>query len=253
MYTEILEWLGIAGYGWKRPLVGLTATPFKGTSESATRALASRFGGRKLDVFEGNAYQHLSDLGVLARVRHRVLNGTSVTLTPAEADQARRNQISGSVLGQIGKSQERLKVLVEHIMSLDPTWPVLVFTPDVLSSQVLAATLRYRNVRAESVSGQTGRQARNEIINKFKAGDIQVLTNCDLLIQGFDAPSVRALYIARPTFSPNAYIQMAGRGLRGPENGGKEECLIVDMNDDLGDFTQNLSYHEYEKLWGQTS
>ena len=131
-----------------------------------------------------------------------------------------------------------MAILVDHIMSQDEDWPILVFTPNVLSAQVLAASLRYRGVQAASVSGQTGRQERRDVIERFKDGAIQVLANCDLLIQGFDAPGVRALYIARPTFSPNAYIQMAGRGLRGLANGGKEECLIVDMADDFGDMSR---------------
>lgn len=142
-----------------------------------------------------------------------------------------------------------MRILIDHIMKQDPTWPILVFTPSVLSAQVLAASLRYRKVAAESVSGQTGRQQRRDVIQRFQAGEIQVLANCDLLVQGFDAPGVRALYIARPTFSPNAYIQMAGRGLRGPANGGKEECLVVDMADDFGDMSRFLGYREYEPLW----
>lgn len=142
-----------------------------------------------------------------------------------------------------------MKILVEHIMEQDPEWPILVFTPSVLSAQVLAASLRYRGIKAESVSGQTGRQQRRDVIRRFQEGEIRVLANCDLLIQGFDAPGVRALYIARPTFSPSAYIQMAGRGLRGQENGGKEECLIVDVADNWGAMNDFLGYHDYADLW----
>lgn len=248
-YTRILNWLGVAGRGFERPLIGLSATPFKGTSESATAALARRFGHRKLNAFEGNAYKQLADDGVLARVRHKVLPGVDVVLDADEIAKARQGLVSKSVLGRIGKDQARMSILVDHIMGLDRSWPVLVFTPDVLSAQVLAATLRYRKIDAASVSGQTGRQARRDIIERFKREEIRVLANCDLLIQGFDAPGVRALYIARPAFSPSAYIQMAGRGLRGPENGGKEECLIVDLADNFGDFTDLLGYREYEDLW----
>ena len=250
-YTRILNWLGVAGRGWERPLVGLSATPFKGTSESATAALVSRFGGRKIDAFEqDNAYRRLADIGVLARVQHQVLPGVHVDLQPDERNEARTlRKISQKVMDRIGRDHARMSILVNHIMSLDPDWPVLVFTPNVLSAQVLAATLRYRNVRAAAVSGQTGRQERRDVIERFKNGEIRVLANCDLLIQGFDAPGVRALYIARPTFSPNAYIQMAGRGLRGPANGGKDECLIVDMADNFGDVTELLGYREYEDLW----
>ena len=249
-YTRVLEWLGVAGRGWERPLVGLSATPFKGTSESATVNLARRFGNRKLDALGDNPYRVLADLGVLAKVRHEVLQGTNVSLSKEESEEAiKRRRVTPGVLERIGRDQARLATLVDHIMGLDPEWPVLVFTPSVLSAQVLAATLRYRDIEAASVSGQTGRQERRDLIKGFKDGKIRVLANCDLLIQGFDAPGVRALYIARPTFSPSAYIQMAGRGLRGLANGGKEECLIVDMADNFGDINDILGYREYEKLW----
>ncbi len=250
MYTKLLEWLGIGGTKWERPLVGLSATPFKGTSEAATLALANRFGGHIIRAFEGNAYQELVESGVLARVKHDVLPGVKVNLSALEiAEVNKMRRINPAVLERIGRDQARMAILIDHIMTQDSSWPILVFTPNVLSAQVLAASLRYRGVAASSVSGQTGRQERRDVIDRFKAGQIQVLANCDLLIQGFDAPGVRALYIARPTFSPNAYIQMAGRGLRGPANGGKEECLIVDMADDFGDMSSFLGYREYEPLW----
>ncbi len=249
-YTRLLSWLGVAGRGWARPLVGLSATPFKGTSTDATRQLAVRFGEKKLKAFETNPYKELAERGVLARVRHEILEGIEVELTQAErAEATKLRRVTAGVLDRIGQDQARMSILINHIRALDPNWPVLVFTPSVLSAQVLAATLRYRGIEAASVSGQTGRQARRDIIERFKKNDIRVLTNCDLLIQGFDAPGVRALYIARPTFSPNAYIQMAGRGLRGPKNGGKEECLIVDMADNFGDINKFLGFREYEDLW----
>jgi len=252
-YTRILRWLGVDGRSWKRPLVGLSATPFKGSvgDGTQTKELAARFGHRKIKAFEGdNAYRELSRMGVLARVQHEVLPGVDVALNAGELDNVRRQRkLEPQVLDRIGRDQARMEVLVNHIMRQDPEWPILVFTPNVLSAQVLAATLRYRKVEAASVSGQTGRQERRDIIERFKSGELRVLANCDLLIQGFDAPGVRALYIARPTFSPSAYIQMAGRGLRGPENGGKEECLIVDIADNFGAVNDFLGYREYEELW----
>ncbi|MFG6401240.1 sacsin N-terminal ATP-binding-like domain-containing protein [Microbacterium sp. P04] len=253
-YTRIFNWLGVDGRSWDRPLIGLSATPFKGTSAQATDQLAARFGRRKLAAFEANPYQELVSRGVLARVKHRVLEGATIDLSEAEETEARRtNRISGTVLDRVAADHARMGLLVNNILALesDSARSVLVFTPNVLSAQVLAATLRFRGVEAASVSGQTGRQGRRDVIKSFKRGDIQVLANCDLLTQGFDAPGVTALYIARPTFSPNAYIQMAGRGLRGPKNGGKEECLIVDMADNFGsaDINNLLGYREYEELW----
>ena len=253
-YTRILSWLGVDGRRFERPLVGLSATPFKGTSKQATDQLAARFGRRKIAAFEENPYQELVTRGVLARVRHAVLQGAIVPLSEDEAREAKRtNRVSGQVLDRVAADHARMGILVDSIMNLEleQSRSVLVFTPNVLSAQVLAATLRYRGIEAASVSGQTGRQERRDVIKRFKDGDIQVLANCDLLTQGFDAPGVTALYIARPTFSPNAYIQMAGRGLRGPKNGGKDECLIVDMADNFGstDVNDMLGFREYEELW----
>lgn len=253
-YTRILSWLGVDGRSWDRPLIGLSATPFKGTSKQATDQLAARFGRRKLNAFDDNPYQELVSRGVLARVKHKVLDGAKVRLTEAEASDAKRlNRMSGTVLDRVAADHERMAILVQSIMGLEPEHrkSVLVFTPNVLSAQVLAATLRFRGVKSASVSGQTGRQERRDVIERFKNEEIQVLANCELLTQGFDAPGVTALYIARPTFSSNAYIQMAGRGLRGPKNGGKDECLIVDMADNFGnsDINNLLGFREYEDLW----
>ncbi|MFF4650557.1 DEAD/DEAH box helicase [Streptomyces sp. NPDC001380] len=251
-YTKILRWLGVDGRTWKRPLVGLSATPFKGRIDEGepTRELAARFGNRKIKAFDDNAYEELSRIEVLARVRHEVLPGVDVVLNDGEILQVQsKRRLEQGVMDRIGQDQARMRILVDHIMRQNPEWPVLVFTPSILSAQVLAATLRYRGVTAEAVSGQTGQRTRRDVIERFKRGEIRVLANCDLLVQGFDAPGVRALYIARPTFSPSAYIQMAGRGLRGPKNGGKEECLIVDVADNFGAVNDFLGYRAYEDLW----
>jgi superfamily II DNA or RNA helicase len=248
-YTRILDWFGVAGRGWERPLVGLSATPFKGGS-AGTDALASRFGRRKLVAFDEDPYAQLVEKKVLARVEHQILPGVEVKLSRDELKDARAlRKLPDSVMTRIARDEARMAALVDHICSLDRSWPVLVFTPTVLSAHVLAATLKYKGWAAAAVSGDTGRHRRREVIAEFNRGNIQVLTNCDLLTQGFDAPGVRALYVARPTLSPGAYIQMVGRGLRGPANGGKEECLIVDLVDNFGEINELLGYREYESYW----
>ncbi|MBC7276386.1 DEAD/DEAH box helicase family protein [Nocardioides sp.] len=254
-YTQILRWLGVDGRSFDRPLVGLSATPFKGSAGETerTQQLAARFGHNRLTAIESDAYKELVGLGVLASVKHEILPGVDVDLSSVDQEKIRFSKvIDRSLYEHLGRNEVRMKILVEHIMELTeehPDWPILVFTPSVLSAQVLAASLRYREVKADSVSGQTGRQQRRDVISRFQRGEIKVLANCDLLIQGFDAPGVRALYIARPTFSPSAYIQMAGRGLRGPKNGGKEECLIVDVADNWGAMNDFLGYRDYTDLW----
>jgi len=86
------------------------------------------------------------------------------------------------------------------------------------------------------VSAETPRRLRHHYVKEFGKGNIKVLTNFGVLTQGFDNPKVNVVYVTRPVFSAAAYLQMVGRGLRGPLNGGTEECLIVDINDNLDNF-----------------
>ena len=114
---------------------------------------------------------------------------------------------------------------------------------------VYVPLLTLEGASAAAVDGTMRPQERRRVIEDFRSGKTQVLVNCDLLTQGFDAPKVRALYIARPTFSPNRYHQMIGRGLRGPKNGGKERCLIVNVADTFEEFGEQLAFTEFNYLW----
>ena len=251
MYTEIFRWLGVDGHHDERPLMGLSATPFKG-GETQTDQLVARYGRELVRGFTSdNPFSEATRGGYLARVKYETLTGIEVSLNAEEARSAQRfKRVDADVLERIGNDRQRMRLVVDHILENIPKdWPVLVFTPSVLSAQVLAATLKFHGVSAASVSGSTTRSERRRIIEAFKAGEIQVLTNCELLAQGFDAPGVRALYIARPTFSRSAFVQMVGRGLRGEENGGKPECLIVNIKDNFGGAQQLLDDATYIDAW----
>ncbi|WP_189290196.1 DEAD/DEAH box helicase [Micrococcus luteus] len=251
MYTKILGWLGIDGRNHERPLMGLSATPFKG-GDAGTDQLAARYGRQRIAGFESeNPFSEAVAGGYLAQVDHRILEGIDVHLNAKEravAETSRR--VEQTVLDRIGNDQARTALVVDDILNNLPSdWPVLVFAPSVVSAQVLAATLSFHGQAAAAISGRTSRSERRRIIDDFKAGKIRILTNCDLLVQGFDAPGVRALYIARPTFSRTAYIQMVGRGLRGPKNYGKKKCEIVDIRDNFGDSQNLLDHVTYIDAW----
>ena len=42
-YTQLLEWLGMARNQERVPLIGLSATPYRGTSEIETERLVNRY------------------------------------------------------------------------------------------------------------------------------------------------------------------------------------------------------------------
>lgn len=250
-YTRILDQLGLTHHRTDRHLIGLTATPFRGTNEDETRRLVQRFGSRRLDegLFPGeDAYGALQDQGVLARVEHIELAGVTVTLTASERNDFERRTVPSSVEERLALDSVRNDELLRAIKDLDDSWPILVFAASVNHAKLLAAKLNGLGISAASVDSQTLPGERRSVIERYRRKEIRVLTNYNVLSQGFDAPATRAVVIARPTYSPNVYQQMIGRALRGPLNGGSESCVILDVRDNIENF-DGFAFKEYEHLW----
>jgi superfamily II DNA or RNA helicase len=252
-YTDLLSWLGLGRGRGTRPLVGLTATPFRGSSEEESKRLVARYGGHRLDTVafgDEDAYPELQARGILAEVRHRVLGGVEIELTADELRMLERTRLfPRSAEDRLGLDVDRNKRLLEEIQSLPEDWTTLLFATSVDHAQTMAALLTLEGIPAKPITGLTESGARRHYVEQFRNGELRVLTNYAVLTQGFDAPAVRAIFVARPTYSPNLYQQMIGRGLRGPENGGKEECLIVNVEDNVRQFGGRLAFRDFEYLW----
>ncbi|MFD7066831.1 DEAD/DEAH box helicase [Streptomyces sp. NPDC059913] len=254
-YTEILGRLGLTQYETGRHLLGLTATPFRNTNEDETRRLVSRFGNRRLDegVFpSGDPYRDLQDWGMLAQVEHRTLEGGRIELTRDEKTHAdRMAMLSRSAEQRLADDHARSRRIVDSVAALPDDWPTLLFATSVDHAKYLAAMLNDQGVPSAAVDSTTSAQDRRARIEKFRAGRIRVLTNYGVLTQGFDAPATRAVVVARPVYSTNVYQQMIGRGLRGPRNGGKDSCLILNVSDNIANFDTHLAFTQFEHLWSR--
>nr|WP_239523153.1 DEAD/DEAH box helicase family protein [Geodermatophilus normandii] len=252
-YTRLLEWLGRGRARRQRPLIGLTATPFRGVSEDETSRLVARYDDNRLDrtaFGDVDPYTALQDRRILARVQHRLLDGADVQLTRAELDEMRTfRRVPRQLETRLGADQDRNEMIVRSIVDLPEDWTVLLFASSVENAETLAAMLAVRDVPAVAISGGTDPAERRYYVERFRRGDIRVITNYAVLAQGFDAPAVRAVYVTRPTFSPNVYQQMIGRGLRGRLNGGSDEVLIVNVQDNFDQFGERLAFYDFEYLW----
>lgn len=68
---------------------------------------------------------------------------------------------------------------------------------------------------------------RQDVLARFRVGDLKYLANVNVLTTGFDAPHIDCVALVRPTLSPGLYYQMVGRGFR--LHPGKENCLVLDF------------------------
>jgi superfamily II DNA or RNA helicase len=251
-FTALLEWQGITRGASRCPLIGLTATPFRGRSEEETLRLVRRYGENRLDkgALGEDPYASLQRMGVISRVKHVLLDGAEIQLTEDERNLLQQtSRLPASAEDRLGLNVKRNNVLLDSIKGLPADWTALLFATSVDHAQTMAALLSLEGISAAPISATTEPAIRRHYVDEFRAGKIRVLTNYDVLAQGFDAPAVRAVYVARPTFSPNRYQQMIGRGLRGPKNGGKPECLIVNVADNILQYGTELAFRQFEYLW----
>jgi Helicase conserved C-terminal domain len=54
-------------------------------------------------------------------------------------------------------------------------------------------------VRAEHVDGWTPKSERDQILARLASGQTEVVTNCQVLTEGFDLPAISCIVLARPT------------------------------------------------------
>ncbi len=255
-YINVLSWAGISPSSTACPLIGLTATPFRGTEEES-RCLARRFNGERFDYgifLEDDPYVALQRQRVLSEVDHEILPGSTIELSADELKQLRwSRRLPPAAEERLGEVGSRNQALVEHICGQDRDWPIIVFATSVSHAEVLAGLLSLRGIPARAVSWRNKAWSRRCSEDAFRHGTVRVLTNYGVLTTGFDAPKVRALYVARPVYSPVLYQQMIGRGLRGPMNGGTERCKIVNVEDNVQEYGEQLAFRQFEYLWRRTS
>ena len=102
----------------------------------------------------------------------------------------------------------------------------IVYAINISHAQKITKQYQENGVKAIAIDSKTPAVERQQDIEAFKKGDIQVLVNVDIFSEGFDCPDVEFVQLARPTLSLAKYLQMVGRGLRVAK--GKKNCVIID-------------------------
>ena len=102
----------------------------------------------------------------------------------------------------------------------------IVYAINISHAQKITKLYQEHGVKAIAIDSKTPVTERQQDIEAFKKGDIQVLVNVDIFSEGFDCPDVEFVQLARPTLSLAKYLQMVGRGLRVAK--GKKNCVIID-------------------------
>jgi len=207
--------------------VGFTATPNRADNEGLGKVF-------ERVVFE-KTIKEMIEGGWLCNLEgKRITTDVSLDNVHTAIGDFNKRELTAAI-----NTANRNQLIVKSWLELANERKTLAFTVDIQHAHDLSETFTNHGIRASPISGKTPMDERHGLIEKFHSGDIQVLCNCNLLTEGFDAPSVDCILLARPTQSQGLYIQMVGRGTRPyPE---KENCLILDVVD-------NTTRHELRQF-----
>lgn len=105
--------------------------------------------------------------------------------------------------------------IVDDVMRHYKDEQAIVFLPGIQSAE--ATCERFNALEPGSacfIHSKTDPIERRRLVAEFKAGRFKRFCNCQIATEGFDAPSVGLIVLARPTRSLSLATQMVGRGTR---------------------------------------
>jgi DNA repair protein RadD len=107
----------------------------------------------------------------------------------------------------------------------------LIFCAGLGHVEHVAEELRRRGHAIATVSGETPREERDNVVAGLRSGVFRGVVNCNVLTTGFDAPDIDAVVLLRATKSPGLYMQMVGRGMR--PHPAKTDCMVLDFGGNI--------------------
>lgn len=105
----------------------------------------------------------------------------------------------------------------------------VIYCVGVRHAETLAKHFSDHGIAADFVSGLQSRTEQQDRLERFKTGEIKVICNSDILIEGFDERTATVCLNLRPTLSAVVAEQRAGRVLRIDPNNPRKHAIIVDF------------------------
>ena len=240
-------------------VIGLTATPIRSgdpdPDDSETKYLMEFFNGH-LPIHvdygnEENAIEFLQKGKFLSYYKSYTIDSevrftvSRQLLKLIETDR----DLPKKFLQEIADNETRNLVIARLLHKLgEKEVKVLYFAPTKEQSKLMCGMMISFGFKAAHVDGNTPLDYRQDVIQKFRKGEIKMLCNFGVFTTGFDDPKIDAVVIARPTKSLVLHTQMIGRGMRGPKMNGTKTFELYRINDELPGVVLADSY--FRDIWG---
>lgn len=209
------------------PLLGLTATP-RSPDASEFRVAYSR------------GFHELVRDGYLSRPRVLEPIRTNIYWSPERSNA--NSDFRQDSLTDLSKNRRRNELIVDHYASKAAQYgKTIVFACNIDHADRLADLFTSRHgIPARSMHSQWLEHANRDVLDQFKRGELQVVVNVAMLTHGIDVPDAKTVFLCRPTLSDILFSQMIGRASRRDEASGKTEFYVVEFQDNLERFGDQL-------------
>lgn len=230
-------------------VLGITATPIKlqqgydrdGNTISKLVMLTSRskLGNFFKDILYVGEIQEMINLGYWSPLIYKKAEFNREQLK-FNSTRSEYTEESIRTSNETNKTNERVIKCLNHYDRKH----ILVFVSSVEDAKELSSY-----PRSAYVSGETPKKEREEIISKFKQGELRVLFNVGVLTTGFDYPDIDCLILARSTASVALYYQMIGRAVRISET--KRDALVIDLGGNVERFgkVEDIKFLKVGNSW----
>lgn len=218
-------------------LLGLTATPFR-MSPSDQAFLQVIFNvdinirnhiGRNGFVYEVTLKELLAT-GFLAnpvyeKVNTHLIGEIEYECSPEDEEFFKKfHELSESLKARIGASPERNRIIVKQYLSNRKRYgKTIIFAVNQMGAKMLCK--EFQNEKVACDYAISDRPDSQDVINRFKNNEFEVLINVQMLTEGSDIPDTQTIFLTRQTNSDSLLMQMIGRGLRGPNGKRNQNSL----------------------------
>ncbi|NJW54161.1 DEAD/DEAH box helicase [Salinimicrobium oceani] len=212
-YADVIQQYKSSNPNYK--ILGLTATPHR-SEDTEFKTLKDLFTDYLTLTDEHGAQvesplQFLIDRQYLAKIRFEILDISEGGIGLAEYFRTLHN----AVLNQC-------KWLLNNSMN------TIIFAKSKAHAVALSIYLKQNEIENGLIVGETSDQKRGELLSRFgdKKDSLSVLVNHQILSTGIDVPGMNSIMVLSDINSPTLALQILGRAMRGPKNGGNYENII---------------------------
>ena len=195
-------------------------TFFLGLSATPTRLTGKPLGNIYENIVKEIEADDLIKMGYLAQYDYYApkmnTDFTKVKISKGDYDkeEVEKYLTNGTIYGNI----------IKYYKQLADNKKTIIYCPTISYSLKIEELFKSNGYTIKHFDGCTNDTERKQVIEDFRSGKINILTNVDLIGEGFDVPSAECVLLLRPTQSLSLYIQQSTRCLR--PNGDKRAIII---------------------------